>query len=147
MPIGLNGGGHEVQAVKRFGGVGELFVNESPLRRPHSPEEIAGLSAIVRQPETASFGLEMPLVPELKFLHGGLRSRSGFCDVLDRVTARYQSPNPFRPESRRDAGSAASPVVPNQDGSFNIQSIEKVDNVSSQRSLLSAAKDVVREIW
>src|ERR1700730_10572492 len=94
MAIGMDADIDEIWIVPARGGGLEGGVVELPVGRPEAPHQPAEIAPIAFQPQSATFGVEIPLVPVAVFRLGwsGIGGRPG--DALAVVAADRHPPLP-----------------------------------------------------
>ena len=140
VAIGLDHDVDEVGIVERGRGALIGRVIEPPVRRPQSPQQLAELAAIGRQPGTAALGVEIVLIPKpVLQLRRHRLGRSG--NILNVVAVgRHQAAHLVRPQRGDDAGGAPAPIVAGQHGARHAERIDEFLEVVAERRLLARAR-------
>src|SRR5580698_6043946 len=109
MPIRMNDHVNEVGIVKGQGGLLEACFVEGPTGRPEFPEQPAKRLAIFDERGTASFAMEVVLIPQAMLIVRRVRFECArkIMDVI--APARDQSRCTLRPKSRNDARATSAP--------------------------------------
>src|SRR5213593_3463534 len=111
-----------------------------PRWRPRRPQEPADRSPVFLQSDSATFCVEIILVPDCTFCCR--RGRRRYCeDVLKGVAANKNGgPNAVWLKHGRNCGSAASPVEAGDSEASQAERIGEIDHILTDRRLLGHAR-------